>query len=320
MLSLPDDAIWSSSYSRNTAKILTSGKSIRSKQIIASIAYLGPCTTRDMAEYILEKSPSYLEKPIRKNDLRSLRTVCNNRLRNKFENSTGKSYPGLIKEGYVIEVKEKEERWSKHVLSIKGGLFACGLNFSDNEIIQFIKNSGMNHLFFHFLYKIYEKTSLNFVQEIFLNPILDLIKRKRIDLDDDMYLNFGIIADSIGMTLYKKRKGLIEKRKQSIKDKNFFKQIETLRKMIIYDIKPRKDWHESIVDLYYKKKARDFYDDYSEDQFEMSLFNKVMYQLFHGYHEAVPEDVPELIPKRSGFRLPHSKAWKEKQKWKDKTT
>ena len=316
MLALPDDIIWSSSYSRNTAKILTSGKSIRSKQIIASIAYLGPCTTRDMAEYILEKSPSYLEKPLRKGDLRSLRTVCKNRLRDKFENSTGKLYPGLIKEGYVVEVKEK--RWPKHVLSIKGCLFACGLNFSDKEIIQFIKNSGMNNLFFRFLYKTYEKTSLDFVKEIFLNPILDLIKRKRIDLDDDMYLNFGIIADSIGMILYKKRKALIKNRKQSIKDKKFFKQIETLRKMIIYDIKPRKDWYESIVDLYYKKKARDFYDDYSEDQFEMSLFNKVMYQLFHGYHEAVPEDVPESIPKRSGFRLPHSKAWKEKQKWKDK--
>lgn len=248
-----------------------------------------------------------------------MQTIFKRRLIDRRDGRIDEPYPGLIREGYVREVKnEKNIRGPKHVLSLKGCLFACGLNFSDKETIQFIKNCGMNHLFFRLLHKIYEKTSLEFVKEIFLNPILDLIKRKRIDLEDDMYLNFGIIADTIGMTLYKKRANLIIQAAYIFEDKDF-EQIENLLKLIIYDHDPREDWYESIVDLYYKDKARDFYNDYSEDQFEMSLFNKVMYQLFHGYHEAVPEDVPESIPRRSGFRLPHSRAWKEEQKWRDKT-
>lgn len=245
-----------------------------------------------------------------------MQVVFKGRLTKRQDGGSGKSYPGLIEKGYVVEVKNKKNiRSPKHALSLKGCLFACGLDFSDKETIQFIKNSGMNHLFFRFLHKTYEKTSLKFVKEVFLQPILDLIKRKRIDLEDDMYLNFGIIADSIGMTLYKKRIKLLKKSARLFENKDF-KQIEDLRKLIIYDYNPREDWYESIMDLYYKYKSRDFYDDYSEDQFEMSLFNKVMYQLLHAYHEAVPES----IPRRSGFRLPHSRAWKEKQKWRDKTS
>lgn len=243
-----------------------------------------------------------------------MQSVFKGRLKDRIDNSSNKTYPGLINEGYIVEIQnEKVKQGPKHTLSLKGCLFACGLNFSNKETVQFIKNSAMNHLFFHFLYKTYEKTSLGFIKEIFLNPILDLIKRKRIDLDDDIYLNFGIIADTIGMTLYKKRSSLLKKQAYMSENREF-EQIETLRKLIIYDYNPREDWYQSIVDLYYKGNARDFYEEYSEGNFEMSLFHKVMYQLLHAYHEAVPEP----IPIRSGFRLPHSTAWKEKKNMKRK--
>lgn len=80
--------------------------------------------------------------------------------------------------------------------------------------------------------------------------------------------------------------------------------LEQLRKMIIYDQNPRENWYESVVEFFYNDDdSFEFYDNFSESEFEISLFNKVMYQLLHGYHEAVPED----IPTKSGFVLPRSK-------------
>ncbi len=116
-----------------------------------------------------------------------------------------------------------------------------------------------------------------------------------------MYLNFGIIADTIGVRLYEKRKSLILSRSFN---SSVFSEIEEMRKVIIYDKKPRNDWYESIVEFFYQDdESLDFYMDYSEGRFEMPLLNKVMYQLLHGYHEAIPED----IPTKSGFKLPRPK-------------
>ncbi len=190
-----------------------------------------------------------------------------------------------------------------YFLTLKECFFVLGFDFDDEQIIRFIKNVARNHLFFNFLKLTLEKTSLEFVKDIFLSPIKDLVKRKRIDLDDEMYLNFGIIADVIGITLYEKRKQLFLL-KEGFLDNLDFKQIGELRKLIIYDQTPKKYWYESMVEFDYDdEKSLEFYDDFSEGQFEMSLFNKVMYQLLHGYHEAVPEDVP----KKSGFKLSRSK-------------
>ena len=115
-----------------------------------------------------------------------------------------------------------------------------------------------------------------------------------------MYLNFGVIADAIGITLFEKRKSIIE-RQNFVKE---FKQIKDLRKIIVYDLNPREKWYESIVEFYYQDDdSLDFYLDFSEDEFEMALYNKMMYQLLHGYHEAISKD----IPKKLEIKIPRPK-------------
>ena len=308
MLLIPKTGVLKTRYSKDTSIICQKGKGRkRAFEIIASLAMLGPSTTSEMEEFVL-KSNYYRNKPERKN---TLRDEYNRIIKDRFELKSGKKklgkrFPGLIENHYVVKTKSKlivKKKTDTYFLTLKGCFFVLGFDLSDVQLVGFIRNASRNHLFFNFLKLVHEKISLEFVKDVFLFPIKDLIERKRIDLDDEMYLNFGIVADIIGITLYERRKFLFVSVKNFWNDSRF-KQIEELRKMIIYDQNPREYWYESVVEFFYNNDdSLEFYDDFSENRFEMSLFNKVMYQLLRGYHEAVPED----IPMKSGFVLPRSK-------------
>ena len=268
----------------------------------------GNAITDAEIEKFVYNSNYYQNNSLRKN---TLRNKYNGIIRDRYEKKSGKKklnkkYPGLIKNNYVIQTGSKivvRKKTPTYFLTLKGCFFALGFELNKKQLSLLINNASTNHLFFYFLKLISEKTSFEIVKEIFILPIKDLIRRKRVDLSDEMYLNFGIIADAIGITLYEKRKNLFISKK-SFWDDPEFNQIEELRKLIIYEQNPREDWYDSIVEFYYDNDdSLEFYEDFSEGQFEMSLFQKVMYQLLHGYHEAVPEDVPH----KSGFKLPRSK-------------
>lgn len=308
MLLISDTGVMKTNFLKDTSILCQKGKGKRHAfEIIASFAILGPSTTSEIERFVLD-SNYYQNNPVRKN---TLRNKYNGIIRDRYEKKSGKKklgkkYPGLIKNNYIIQTGSKivvRKKTPLYFLTLQSCFFVLGFDLDDKQLTCFIKNASRNHLFFNFLKLVIEKISLKFVKNIFIYPIKDLIQRKRINLNDDMYLNFWIIADTIGITLYEKRKSLF------ICVKNFwndpkFKQIEELRKMIIYDQNPREYWYESVVEFFYNNDdSLDFYDDFSENEFEMSLFNKVMYQLLHGYHEAVPED----IPIRSGFVLPRSR-------------
>ena len=308
MLLIPETGVLKTDYSKDTSIICGKGKGRkRAFEIMASLTLLGPSTTSEVGEFVL-KSNYYQNKPERKN---TLRDEYSRIIKNRFEGKTGKKktgkiFPGLVENHYVIQTGTKivvKTKTPMYFLTLKGCFFVLGFDLNDEQLLLFIKNAARNHLFFNFLKLVHEKISLEFVKDVFLFPIKDLIERKRIVLDDEMYLNFGIVADTIGITLYEKRKFLFVEVKNFWNDPRF-KQIEELRKMIIYDQNPREYWYESVVEFFYNNDdSLDFYDEFSENRFEMSLFNKVMYQLLHGYHEAVPED----IPMKSGFVLPRSK-------------
>lgn len=285
-------------YSKSTSIICDKGKGKkRAFELISSLALLGPSTTSEVEEFVL-KSNYYQKNPERKNTLRDEynRIIQNRFYKKSGGKKTGGVFPGLIKNGYVLQTGEKiivKSKTRLYFLTLKGCFFVLGFKMTNKQLISFINNASRNHLFFYFLKLVCEKISLDFVKEIFVLPIQDLIQRKRIDLVDQMYLNFGIIADEVGIKLYEKRKKSFLQLRNFLDDSSF-EQIEELRKLIIYDRNPRENWYESIIEYYYSDdNDLDFYLDYSEGTFEMSLLNKVMYQLLHGYHEAVPEEIPD---------------------------
>lgn len=311
MLLIPENGILFNRYYKETAEIYErgSGKK-RAFELMMSLALCGPSTTSEVVEFVL-KSTYYQNLPkgeIKKN---TLRDDYNRIIQNRFEKKSGKrkigkKFPGLLEKRYVIQTGHKivgKKKTGLYFLTLKGCFFVLGFDLNDEQLACFIKNSARNHLFFYFLKELLQHTSVKFVREYFVEPIQDLIERKRIDLSDEMYLNFGLIADVLGITLYEKRKAFFVWSK-GLWDHPTFNEIEELRKLVIYVRNPRKDWYRSIVEFYYKDDDElDFYLDYSEDQFEMSLFNKVMYQFLHGYHEAVPEDTPI----KSGLKIPYPK-------------
>ncbi len=183
MLLIPDTDIISTYFSKDTPNLYEKERGKRHAfEIVLSLAILGPSITSEMEKFV-SNSNYYQNNPLQKNTLRNkYNVIINGRYEKKSGGKKiGKRYPGLIENNYVIQTGDKivvTTKTSMYFLSIKGCLFALGFELNNQQLSSLIDNAARNHLFFCFLKQLLEKTSLNFVKDLSLIPIKDLIKRK----------------------------------------------------------------------------------------------------------------------------------------------
>lgn len=302
---------WENYYQHGSLIINTGKKSRHSLEILASLVLHGPLTTREMAKNILQltKDYPYYHKP-KDFDSRKLENIYAKLIEGRLDKKSGrkklsKKYPGLVEYGYLLETgihkNEKSKYVKKYFVTLRGCFVALGFDFNDSELTKFLQNTSKNHLFFAYINHILEITSIDFIKQIFIKPIYDLIKKKRINPDDEIEFYFTNIAESIGSIFYNKVTSCIEKFHSDSSLHNFLdtpgvEEIEKVMDNNFVRFRKRKDWNESIIDYFYHdSKDVEFYNLYYDEMyrdpvndspFDMNFLFKVMEQLHIAYYGA----------------------------------
>jgi len=204
---------------------------------------------------------------------------------------------------YEVITNEKDLDVEKFFLTLKGCFFVLGNRMNDDDLISFIKNASKNYLFFKYLYKILEHTSIELVQELFLKPIFDLIKKDRINLDDDFESSFALIAEKIGQSIYEQY-GMY-----------YYEYVNMMRNNW-YDGSCNRDWLRNMIALYYEYgNERDSFWRRSDMITDPKLLFKVMHAVHAGYYSLFENPTPvkhvQKLPKLTFTKLsyPKGKNW-----------
>ena len=89
MLLIPDSGVLQTNYSKDTSIICGKGKGRkRAFEIMAALALLGPSTTSEVEEFVLNSD--YYRKIKNKKRKNTLRDEYNRIIQNRFEGKTGK--------------------------------------------------------------------------------------------------------------------------------------------------------------------------------------------------------------------------------------
>ncbi len=284
------EPVWKNSYTRKTCLIHVGKKTKHASDLITAVGFLGPCTTREAAKFVLSRSKDYTFKPVRDKDSRVLERIYRKLIVGQKEKKAGdkvrqRKIVGLSKHEYlfVYEVikNEKSLDVDKYFLSLRGCFFVLGNRMNDNDLISFIKNASKNYLFFKYLYKILEYTSsIELIQEIFLKPILDLIKKDRIDLDDDFESTFALIAEKMGQSVYEQY-GMLALEYGNMMRNNW------------YDGSGNRDWLRNMIGLYFEYgNERDLFWKHSDMITDPKLLFKVMHAVHTGYYSLFENPTP----------------------------
>jgi len=241
-----------------------------------------------------------------------------------FENKKAKKkigvHNGLLEKNYVKIIELPKTRVGVYFPTLMGHLISLGYKYSDSETKEFIKNASTNSLYFAFLNDIMEKISLEFVKEIFLNPIKKMIRQSRIRFDDDYRLNFDIIASATALKIrqiidvfryntdyydLKTRKPLDE-----IYQK-IHKQLDTLIKNTWFNLQGDSKWQGQLIELYYATdKQRIFYSQHS-DFSDGHLIYKVMREIHVNYYGSHEVEIPKKYLQK--FPIPIRRDTKRKE-------
>lgn len=315
--------IWKTNFTRKTAPILIGKKRKHASDVIAALALLGPSTTREIARFVLSKTPDYEFKPVRGNDAMVREQIFYNLLHGRLrKNRSDEKYLGLITEKYVVNVgtklNEKKKNVSLYSLTLKGCFFALGFEFTDGELTSFIKNASKNHIYFAYINSILQNTSISFVKQIFTRPIQQLIKKYRISLYDDIQFYFSNIAEATEYELHYKMIGALEfwpmynreKYSQKFKELQAKKEIEIIMDNTFYSEKERDfDWIDRMINYFYPTNdEREFYEMYFDGQIDINLLYKTMRTIHFAYFKAHGLG---RIPRQTNRLPPHSKSWNE---------
>lgn len=317
------DPVWKTNFTQKTAPILIGKKRKHASDFVAALALLGSSTTREIARFVLSKSPDYKFDKVRSRDAMIREQIFYNLLHGRLrKDRSDEKYPGLVTERYVVNVgtklNTKKKNVSLYTLTLKGCFFALGFGFEDTELILFIKNAAKNHIYFAYVNYILQKTSTSFVRSVFIGPIQRLIKKSRISLYDDIVFFFSNIVDETEYELHYKMTGALEfwgeyiakKYPQEFKELQTKKEIEVIIDNTFYSEKERgPDWIDRMINYFYPtNEEQEFYEKYSDGNIEMNLLYKTMSRIHFVYFST---NNLGKIPRQTN-RLPsHSENWKE---------
>ncbi len=269
-----------------------------------------------------------------------------------------KRYSNPLDFGYVIITDNPENDKGKFIpqyfLTLKGFLLIVGYDLTHDELKSVIENASKISLFFCFIKKIMNETSISFVNKIFIKPIQTVLLRSDIFQGGNMNFYFSNFADVISDTLSKKMKVVNKQRKENINNKpdSYFSKKITKEYMQLHPTRPfsdlirikkRDELHdtadivyqflltgiESLMDnVYYSDKPKEDWYDSLVDHFYPKEESKVLFLKF-GYDSEnilmnkVMQSLSQtyayfeygILPYKEN-KLPRSKAWKRHQKYK----
>ena len=312
--SVEEPILWNNEFPYGIIPIFVGKKRKHVMDLLSALELRGLSTTSEIARFVIESHYTQGQiKAMGKNLVRRRGHYYWNHLHGFEKKKIGKkkvgSYDGLLEKNYVKIVRMEKPNVGIYFPTLLGHLVSLGYVYDDDEIQEFIKNASSNSIYFAFLYDIMNKISLDFVKELFLEPIKKMIRQNRIRFDDDYRLNFDIIANAtalkthqtIGMSwqeIYsydpKTDKHLVEA------DHNLLKQLDILIQNTWFDLQANSKWEGQMIELYYPTyNQRMFYAQHS-DLSDMQLLYKVMREIhtnFYGnYNSKVPVKYQQKFP------------------------
>ena len=311
---MPDKPVWVNLYSSKAAWVLFEKKWRHSSDLMAGIALLGPSTIWQVAKYVVTKSS------VRGKDVRTRDGIY----RNKINGESKKESLGLLAKHYLFDLgtflNEKNLKPHKYYLTLKGCLFVFGFDFSDREFRDFVNHAARNYLFFAYIQSIMVKTSVRFVRKIFQKPIQALIKKNKIMLDDDFELNFVLIAEQIGESVYNNLFSMYDRYNEIYSKVNHMDQMKgfdqysreyiELIKNTWYDSIQKQDWIQNMKEHFYSNEDDyEYHLRYGDDRFDPKLTFKVMNRVHHGYHSVFDMGIPSKHVQKLKIR---KKSWVKK--------
>ena len=259
---------------------------------------------------------------------------------------------------YVVITDTPENSKGKlipqYFLTLKGFFLLSGYDLVYHELKLVIENASKISLFFCFIKKIMNETSISFVNEIFIKPIQKVLLHSDIFQGGDVDFYFSNFADEISDALSKKIKAIDEKMRQDIMNKpdSYFskkitsefiqfhytksfselirikKNLEVVdRDDLLYQF--REAGIESLMDnVFYSSTPKEDWYESLVDHFYPTEESKILFLKF-GYdsEKYLMNKVMYSLSQTYAFfgygflpytekKLPRSKAWKRNQKYK----
>lgn len=350
--------IWTTFYSKNRVPIFVGKRYKHTMDLLAGLSVNGPCTTRDVAKYVLENTRSYEYRPVRDLESGNLAKNYNNLINDRRASKKPWSWFGLLSQGYVIKIaerlNEKNATTYAYTLTPKGCLVALGYRFNDDELTSFIKSATRNHMYFAYINNILAETSISFVKEIFFDPIYEIIKKDRISLDDDIEFYFSNIAEAIGHALYQRYIKVLDADYDRIV-KTVHDEIESDKRFDLVDTRDKLRLESSMISREYDRQTagkslpedgeieilmkKTFYAQINFDDWVDRMTNyfypneddmifhrdcsdksdvRLLYRVMYNIHNAYFDALSVGTPKLTNRLPPNSKEWKLRYKYNKK--
>lgn len=293
------------------------------KDLIATLGITGPATPYAIAKIVTSLENKILSK--KHDDIISEITGFSKRkdyyyriVNGRFDND--KTYPGLIKKGFVGIANDSTD--GKIFLTLKGCILAINFGYADSELEKFIQKASEAHLYFAYVDKILQDTNIDFVKELFINPIRKLIVTNKIDFDQNIEFYFSNIAESNAYALSKLIAAIFgaspEKSLSKIQKQNQDRNVQMLIENTWYVMDPNTvEWTEKMRKFFYRNKevlhlvplidgsTREL----EEDNAEFHLFWKTMREIHMQYYLSQAKSPPKKYTQKFPYRIRRQSWW-----------
>lgn len=311
---------YNNNHTKETSKIMKKKRKTNSLELLAGLSIFGPGTTNDIANFILRKqSRSSHPKISYREDTQPRQKIYYNLIHDRPRNEDKGKITGLISDGYIRQtgskINEKKMDVPLFFLTQKGHFFSIGFKFDDKDFPNFLENASRNNLFFAYVNLIYKKTSSDFVTKIFITPIQDIIKKEKLDLDNEFNFYFVNIAESIGKSVHDEIDNITERYYGTREYTELLEPFDILIDNTFYVDTFSFEWKESLIEHFYPEDSenleQEFFRRYRDDS-DAQLLYAVFRSVYSAYYWARGFGIP-----RPRNKLPLPKWLKEHRKKKN---
>lgn len=287
------------------------------KDILAGLAILGPSTVYSLSKYVIEAETEKLNFKFKSSKSKKLKAKGISKRKDTYykiindRHDDGKLYPGLVSKGFVGHASPSKK--DLYFLTLKGCILSLGFKFGDDNLRTFIKNAASTHIFFAYVNKVLQNTSLEFINEIFIKPIKGLIEKNKINFDEEIESFFSNISESIGNALSSKIENIYKKLKDedrihdvtSVTDLAKFKEIKFLMNNTWYEIPTQNHrWEMKIHNYFYQKEQINFqylgeeiFIDIQGFQLTWRIMREIHFAYYHSTNSNIPNRHQQKFPK-----------------------